>query len=208
LINPEIKTPDLRLGEPFSDWQYYLSFRPLIELSDIEDPSVKYPSMIAAISAAMYQFGSEDPPGDSGRGKRTAHTIFSVGGDLHQSEEAKRAKLRSEGKLTQAEFIKSVDKQATQTNLLATLKSNRELYKIYFIQSKWDAMKEQIYRHYLTQRFSLDAKFRGMLTAMRGGTFLFGYGEKPSYIGVGVSKTGEVVGGENTVGKIMMELSR
>jgi hypothetical protein len=54
----------MRLGPELADWPRYLSFVTRIlpdGLGDLADPSIKYPSMEAAIASAKYQKASKRP---------------------------------------------------------------------------------------------------------------------------------------------------
>ena len=103
---------------------------------------------------------------------------------------------------------KLVDDEVKAIRAASRPETMRKSYKATWNPTAWDAAKEGVYRAYLRQRFETDAKFRDILLAIkaRGGQILFANGTEPTELGVGVLVDGTIVGGENKVGRWLMEL--
>jgi hypothetical protein len=201
LINASNKTPDLRLGEALKDWPRYMSLGTLVDLPDRTDPTIKYPSVEAAIGASRYQTASTIP--------EKGAELFRTEGTIHQTFERMRTDARrtKTGEVLDAELDRLVDGE------VKTLRIESGKNKIVSRGGKWDdaawlAAREGVYRDYLKKRYEVDERFRQMIDAVRAtrGEILFVNGKEPNALGVGVLDDGTVVGGENIVGKIMMEL--
>ena len=187
--------PEARLGADLADWPWYLSFAAPVELTDLVDASITYPSVEAAVDAARYQRATDKP--ELGR------SYFSVMGQIHQKREAERAKLDP----TSPEFMKMYEAEAAEMRIHIGSAKLKAL-KAVFNQAAWDAQKIDVYRGYLQQRYERDARFRATIEAIRGmgAEIMFANGTEPNELGVGVLVDGTVVGGENKVGKIMTAL--
>ena len=198
LINAATKEPDLRLGAEFGDWPRYMSLGIQVEITDLSDPSIKYPSIEAAIAAAKYQKATDKP--------ELGAALFRVEGAIHQKFETERAKLAATGAPAEA-IAKSVDDEVAMMRI-ATGKAKLKAYKATWNQDAWDAQRDGVYQAYLAQRFATDARFRTMIEAikMQGGEIMFVNGVDPSYLGVGVRVDGSIAGGENMIGKWMQSL--
>jgi hypothetical protein len=195
IVNASAKVPDMRLGADLSDWQRYLSLGIQTELSDINDASVKYPSVEAAIASAKFQRATDKP--------ELGAQLFRVEGAIHQ----KFARDRAKGGST--EVMNTLTDNEVASIRVASSKNKMKAYKAEFNQAAWDATKEEIYLGYLRQRRDTDAKFRAILVAIRekGGEILFANGTEPTELGVGILADGTVVGGENKIGKWLMSLT-
>lgn len=195
IINPEMRVPDTRLGPDFADWPRYLLPGTPREIVDRTDLAVKYPSVEAAIAAAKYQLATDKP--------ELGTQLFRVEGAIHQKFQAEREKTIDPVQLQQ------INDNETAAIRVASGPNKMKAYKATWNKGAWDAQKEEVYRAYLDQRFRVDERFREMLRAIKeaGGEILFANGREPSELGVGVLVDGTVVGGENKVGKWMMELA-
>jgi predicted NAD-dependent protein-ADP-ribosyltransferase YbiA (DUF1768 family) len=198
-VNPAKKEADPRLGTELSDFSRYLSLGTLAEIADLNDPTVKYPSIEAAIASAKYQKATDKA--------ELGAQLFRVDGAIHQKFEKEREKLRSAGS-PQSAIEDSVDAEVSLIRV-ASGKAKMKAYKAAWNQEAWDLERDAVYRAYLAQRFATDARFRTIIEAIKtkGGTILFVNGVDPSYLGVGVRIDGSISGGDNHVGKWMMSLA-
>uniref|UniRef100_A0A6C0DCL2 mRNA (guanine-N(7))-methyltransferase n=1 Tax=viral metagenome TaxID=1070528 RepID=A0A6C0DCL2_9ZZZZ len=195
LVNADAKLPNLRLGEELGDWPRYLTPRILTEITDMKDSTVKYPCVEAALAAAKFQLATDKP--------ELGPQLFRVEGAIHQKFSRERAKGGS------AEMIAKLTDDEMVAVRIASGKAKLKAYKAAWNQEAWDAAKEMVYRTYLQQRFEKDKKFQDILLAIkaRGGEILFANGTEPTELGVGVLADGTIVGGENKIGRWLMELT-
>jgi hypothetical protein len=200
LVNSATRAPDLRLGPELSDWPRYMSLGTQVPIEDLADPSVQYPSIEAAIASAKYQVATDKPD--------VGPQLFSLKGTIHQTFEKERADLVAAGAPPEA-LAKSVDDEMATVRIRSG-KAKMKGFKATWDQAAWEAPegRDTIYPAYLEKRYAVDARFRAMIQAMRakGGEILFVNGVDPSYLGVGVRIDGSISGGDNHVGKWMMEL--
>ena len=182
---------DARLGAALADWPRHMSLAALVEIVDLTDNTVRYPSIEAAIASAKFQKATDKPA--------LGPQIFRVEGTIHQSYVRKR-----EGT---APNPKSVEDEATAIRLASGL-GKMKAYGATWNPDAWAAQKMDIYRAYLEQRFTADAHFRDMIVAIkaRGGEIMFVNGTEPSELGVGMRKDRSLTGGENKIGKLMQGL--
>jgi len=188
------RVSDMRLGPELADWPRYLSLEALAILTDTKDPSIKYPTIEAAICSAKYQLATNRP--------ELGPTFFRIEGDIHQKAEANREKLTDPDAIA-----KTLNEEAAQMRELTT-KRMRSAYKATWDQEAWDTQKEAVYKAYLNQRFLTDARFRTMLEAIRArkGTIAVAYSADPVTLGVSLNPDKTVAGGENLLGKWLLEL--
>ena len=207
LINSANKEPDVRLGADLSDWPRYMSLGTLGGLKDLFTigagggagaPQTLFPSVEAAIAAAKFQVATDKP--------ELGPQIFRTDGALHQKFETERQRLDGN---TEA-IAKTVDDQVAQTRILSG-KAKIKSFKATWNQEAWDAKKEDVYKKYLAERYRVDDRFREMVKRVtaaakeNGTTVMLVNGTEPNELGVGL-KDGVVVGGENKVGRWLMEL--
>ena len=222
LLNAATREPDLRLGEELADWPRYLTLGIQTEIADLSDPTIKYPSVEAAIAAAKYQKATDKA--------ELGASLFRVEGAIHQKFEKEREKLRSTGAPAEAlALLKAMPKSQIPPpelrNLIEALEKSvddevglvrvssgvnkMKSYKATWNKDAWETQRDGIYKAYMAQRFATDARFRAMVEAIKakGGEILFVNGVEPSYLGVGVRIDGSIAGGENMIGKWMMALA-
>jgi hypothetical protein len=200
IVDPAIRTGDGRLGAEMADWSRYLSLGIPVELVDIADPTVVYPSIEAAIASAKYQLSTNLP--------KKGPELFNKMGSIHQKAEAARATLRSTG-ATQEAIDKSYDDEVTDIRLQSGKNKITKSYKGEWNVDAWNAQKEGVYRAYLKQRYLKDERFKAMIDAIKakGGQVLYANGTSAeNEMGVGVVD-GKSVGGQNRIGSWMMEVS-
>jgi len=195
-----MRAPDLRLGPELSDWPRYMSLGTQVPIEDLANPAVQYPSIEAAIASAKYQVATDKPD--------VGPQLFSLKGTIHQTFEKERADLVAAGAPPEA-LAKSVDDEMATVRIRSG-KAKMKGFKATWDQAAWEAPegRDTIYPAYLEKRYAADARFRAMIQAIRakGGDILFVNGVDPSYLGVGVRIDGSISGGDNHVGKWMMEL--
>ena len=193
LINTANKEQDMRLGPELADWPRYMSLGTQVEIADLSDPTIKYPSLEAAIAAAKYQKATDKP--------ELGASLFRVEGAIHQKFEKEREKLVATGAPAEA-LAKSVDDEVALVRI-ASGKAKMKGYKATWNQDAWDTQRDGVYQAYLAQRFAADGRFRAMVEAIKskGGEIMFVNGVDPSYLGVGVRIDGSISGGDNMIGK-------
>jgi hypothetical protein len=199
LINAATKEPDQRLGPDLADWPRYMSLGTQVEIADLSDPTIKYPSLEAAIASAKYQKATDKP--------ELGPSLFRVEGAIHQKFEKEREKLVATGAPVEA-LAKSVDDEVAMVRV-ASGKNKMKSYKAAWNQDAWDTQKDGVYQAYLAQRFATDGRFRAMVSAAKtqGGELMFVNGVDPSYLGVGVRIDGSIAGGDNMIGKWIAALA-
>jgi len=200
LINAANKKPDQRLGAELADWPRYMTLGIQMEIADLTDPTIKYPSVEAAIAAAKYQKATDKP--------ELGASLFRVEGAIHQKFAKEREKLTATGAPEEA-LTKSVDDEVAMVRI-ASGKAKMKAYKATWNEEVWADQRAEIYQAYLAQRFATDARFRVMIeTAKKSGAeLMFVNGVDPSYLGVGVRIDGSIAGGENMIGKWMQKLAQ
>jgi hypothetical protein len=204
LVRWENAEPDQRLGAEYMDWPRYLTLETPFETEDLTDPTVKYPSVFAAVLAARFQRAMD--PAD--KAATLAKTFFSTTGKIHTAFEASRARAAKTG-ASAAELAKTILDEKN-TMMIAVGKAKLKAEGLTFKADEWNAVKEGIYRAYLRQRFERDDRFREAVEAIqaKGGVILYANGKEAegNELGVGVRVDGTVVGGENKIGRWMLEL--
>jgi hypothetical protein len=191
---------DERLGAALADWKNYMALGTPVEITDLADPSIKYPSVEAAIAAAKYQRTTDKPA--------LGASLFRVEGAIYQKylPEITAAERWSEA------YYSAIDRLVVAIRTAATPKK-MESYRAIpkkeeWNKAAWDAQKADVYQGYLMQRFRVDERFREMVQAIQraGGEILFANGTESTELGVGIRVDGSVAGGENKVGKWIQEL--
>ena len=202
LINAANKEPDQRLGADLADWPRYMTLGTQVEITDLDDPTVKYPSVEAAIAAAKYQKAVVEADK-----KLLGASLFRVEGAIHQKFSKEREKLTATGAPPEA-LAKSVDDEVAMVRV-ASGKGKMKAYKATWDEGAWTSQRAAVYQAYLAQRFVTDARFKAMVEAAKasGGEIMFVNGVDPSYLGVGVRIDGSIAGGENMIGKWMQQLA-
>jgi hypothetical protein len=194
-VNASETSPDSRLGDDLNDWPWYMHTGTLVELADMNDISIKYPSVEAAVASAKYQVATDNPSGGP--------NLFRVEGSIHQKFQGERQKKPDSAKMKELLAI-----QTDQTRQEA-LPKRMKLRKAIWDPAKWDAQKGAVYSAYLAERYRVDERFKRMIDAIheKGGEILFVNGTDFNTLGVGVRADGSLAGGENLIGKTMMGLS-
>jgi len=192
-INPTAPD-DVRLGPALSDWPRYLSLAAQIEIVDLADATIRYPSIEAAIASAKFQKATDKPA--------LGPQIFRVEGSIHQSYVRKRETLAPPA------LPKSIEDESTAVRV-ASSPGKIKAYGAVWNLEAWTAQKMDLYRAYLQQRFTADARFREIIVTIKekGGNILFVNGTDANELGVGIRKDGSLAGGENKIGKLMQILA-
>jgi hypothetical protein len=193
-IPPGVAT-DNRLGVDLADWPTYMALSTMIPggLPDLSDPSVKYPSMEAAIASAKFQWASDKPP--------LGPQFFRLEAAIHQKYERLR-----EGKSAE-EAAALTHKQMSDTRI-ASAGPKMSSYGAAWNKVKWAGARDDVYKSYLGRRYAIDDRFRRMVDGIKalGGEILFANGTDPTELGVGVRVDGSISGGDNLVGRWMLAL--
>lgn len=194
LINPATFT-DPRLGPALADWPCYMSLGAQVEIVDLVDPSIRYPSIEAAVASAKYQKATDKPA--------MGPQLFGVAGAIHQSFVKKREALADP-----AAIQKSINDEFATVRYSAG-QPKMKAYKVTWNADAWNAQKVDVYKAYIQQRFTSDARFREMILAIKakGGEIMFVNGTDANDLGIGVRADGSIAGGENKIGKIMQTLT-
>jgi len=224
LIDPNLT--DDRLGPEFMDWPRYLTLGTLVPkgiydkliksaasigggVSPAQDgPRIVYPSVEAAIASAKFQVATDKP--------ELGPQIFRVEGQIHQKYETERERLRG----NELALKKTVDDQVGQTRTQSGA-AKMKGFKAVWDKATWDTEKERVYRVYLGDRYMADERFREIVDRVtklaKENPFVSAdgvvhpevmlvNGTEYNELGVGY-KDGVVVGGDNKVGKWIMELT-
>ena len=195
IVQSSNKQPDLRLGPDLADWPRYMALEAPATLTDLNDPSIKYPTIEAAVSSAKYQIGTNRP--------ELGPTFFRVEGDSHQKAEAKREALGANAEA----YSKTYDEEAVHMRGL-TAKHTRTAHKATWNQEAWNARRDEIYQAYLAQRYATDPRYRAMIDAIRDqqGQIVVVYPADPVTLGVSLKPDGSFTG-ENRLGQWMLRRS-
>jgi hypothetical protein len=157
-VNAASTGNDMRLGPELADWPRYLSFVTRIlpdGLGDLADPSIKYPSMEAAIASAKYQKASKRP--------ELGAQLFRVEGVVHQKFEKDREAANGDAALIR----KADDAEAANTRVSAGKAKMNSGYNAAWNPEAWEAQKVELYKAYLAERIKVDERFRAILAAIK-----------------------------------------
>ena len=184
---------DARLGPTLADWPRYMTLAAQIEIVDLTDSAVRYPSIEAAIASAKFQKATNMPA--------LGPQLFRVEGAIHQSYVRKREGMAADA------LPKSIEDEATAVRV-ASGQNKMKAYKAVWDPDAWSAQKMELYKAYLDQRFSTDPRFREMVQAIqaKGGEIMFVNGTDANELGIGVRKDGSIAGGENKIGRLIQDL--
>jgi hypothetical protein len=186
---------DNRLGVDLTDWPTYMGLGTHIPggIPDLTDPSVKYPSVEAAIASAKFQRASDKP--------LLGPQFFRLEAAIHQKYERLR-----EGK-TPEEIVALTQKQVGDTRI-SSAGPKMKSYGAVWDKDAWTAVRNEVYQSYLGRRYAMDDRFRRMVDGIKalGGEILFANGTDPTELGVGVRVDGSISGGDNMVGRWMLAL--
>jgi predicted NAD-dependent protein-ADP-ribosyltransferase YbiA (DUF1768 family) len=176
--------------------------------SEITDAAgTKYPSIEAAMAAFKLDTAPPlDPakPPPAGRGTK----YFRVEGIYHQDFETQRQALRDSG-ATDWKLFDAITQKESKSIADRSASKEFKKYGLLWDKARWDGMKMDKYREYITQRYEKDERFRRIIQMIvaRGGEILVKNGKEPNDLGVGVDAGGAIVGGDNFWGKVMMSLA-
>jgi predicted NAD-dependent protein-ADP-ribosyltransferase YbiA (DUF1768 family) len=173
------------------------------------DATVTYPSIDAAVSAAKYQVATTYP--------EVARKQLAVDGaqfqaylQLKAQEEAKGASKADLDTLAN-KYMKIIRAMGVNENILKLGKkyssNTKQTKPAEFDPDKWLTNRASAYKTYIKQRYEKDARYRAMIDAIRakGGEILVENGKTYNELGVGVLPDGTILGGDNLIGKWMME---
>ena len=180
------------LGIGRKDWARYISTFTKSNLTDLNNPSIIYPSLEAAFAAERYKLGTDKP--DLGP------KLFGFEGNLHQkylkepltSEERKYELLEDEGREIREMIVPNYIKK--------TLGAKWD-------ETAWLAKRDDVMVAYIRQRYEKDPDFKKILDAVKAknGILVHHNGSRPSEMG-GLVKDG-VIEGQNKLGLMYMAAS-
>jgi hypothetical protein len=181
---------DVGIGR--KDWARYISTFAKSNLQDINDPAIVYPSLEAAFASERFKIGTKSP--------QLGAKLFGYEGNLHQkylkepitSEERKYELLEDEGK--------EIRDMIVPTYIKKTLGAKWD-------ETAWLGKRDEVMMAYIKQRYEKDPDFRAILDAIKekGGILVHYNGPRPSEMG-GIVK-GDVIEGENKLGKMYMAVA-
>ncbi len=187
-----LQKDDLKIGD--KGWKRWISAYTLYPLQDLENPSVVYPSMEAALTAAKYKYASSKPE---------LAEQFSETGPIHQKYSLQR--VEKGDALSEKEAHELQEKEGDEIHKFA---KEAEMKKAGAPLNKdvWATKAPEITRAYVQQRYETDERFRKILDAVKKAEVRLVYytSAVPTEFS-GVVK-GEVIHGQNLLGKAMMEV--
>lgn len=183
---------DLKIGD--KGWKRWMSTYSPFPITDLEDESIVYPSLEAALTAAKYKYASTKP---------ALSARFSETGDIHQTYELQRAEKGAT--LTEKEAHDLMEKEGDEIRKAA---KEAEMKKAgaSFKKEAWLEKVEDIVRSYIQQRYKHDERLRNIMEGVRKtDTRLIFYTTAAPNEFSGVVKD-EVIQGRNLIGKAYMNL--
>ena len=141
---------DLKIGE--KNWKRVLSTFAPFTYNDVENPSVTYSSLEAALGSARLQYASDRP--------ELGPQIFSTTGDLHQA--------------TLASKEKDMDEEGA---LMRQKQKPGELKKLgaKFAKKDWLSNLDKVLDGYVNQRYARDEQFKKIMDAVREQSIVLTY---------------------------------
>ena len=169
----------------------------------IKDGDVEYPSVEHYLAGMKYKLATNKP--------EVGAKLFSREGEVHQSSLRERATESAQGAraLTadrEHDLLKSERKKVMEESDVA---KGMKKYRATFDEGKWFAVKDEVLRGALKQRWDTDARLRRIVEAVKAkGLLLLFYTGPGSGSDLGGKRTAEgYIDGENKVGKMLMELA-
>jgi hypothetical protein len=184
---------DLQLNN--KAWRRYLSTYTLFSLKDMEDPTITYPSMEAAFTAAKYKYASNKPQ---------LASLFGELGEIHQ----KYARTRLEkGTVTEKENYALMEEEGDEFRKAARPTEMKKL-GAKFDEVAWRTKLPAIVDFYVKQRYTGDEIYKNImlaLEAMKAHIVFFTTPSTNEFSGRINEEEGEIEG-ENLLGKAMMKV--
>jgi predicted NAD-dependent protein-ADP-ribosyltransferase YbiA (DUF1768 family)/SAM-dependent methyltransferase len=177
---------DLKIGD--KNWRRYLSPYHPFSYKDPRNAKVVYPSLEAAMGAALFQYGTDKP--------ELGSQLFSVTGNIAQETATKKLALADKPD----DLAALAEEEGTKMRDAHTAKALRKV-KATFNADAWEEHKQRILIEYVHQRFTADKHLRVILEAVghqKGRLVYFTKGAATELSGV-VKE--DAVEGENLLGR-------
>lgn len=177
---------DLKIGD--KNWRRYLSPYHPFSYKDPKNASVVYPSLEAAMGAALFQLATDKP--------ELGAQLFSVTGNIAQETATKRVALAGKPD----DLAALVEEEGTKMHNAQKPAALRKV-KAKFNAEAWEDQKQRILVEYVHQRFTADKHLRDILEAVahkKGRLVYFTAGGATELSGVVKDETIE---GENLLGR-------
>jgi len=142
---------DLKIGD--KNWRRYLSPYHPFSYKDPKNASVVYPSLEAAMGAALFQLATDKP--------ELGAQLFSVTGNIAQETATKRVALAGKPD----DLAALVEEEGTKMHTAYKPVALRKV-KAKFNSEAWEEQKQRILVEYVHQRFTADKHLRDILEAV------------------------------------------
>ncbi len=187
-----LQKDDLKIGD--KGWKRWISAYTLYPLQDLENPSIVYPSMEAALTAAKYKYASSKPD---------LADQFSENGTIHQKYALQRAEKGET--ISEKEAHELQEKEGDEIHKFA---KEAEMKKAGASLNKavWSEKAPEITKAYVQQRYETDERFRKILDAVKKTESRLVYYTSASPTEFSGVVKGDVIQGQNLLGKSMMEV--
>ncbi len=187
-----LQKDDLGIGD--KGWKRWISAYTLYPLQDLEDSSITYPSMEAALTAAKYKYASAKP---------TVSQLFTEEGEIHQKYSLLRAEKGDS--ISEKESHELQEKEGDEIHKFA---KEGEMKKAGAALNKalWSEKAPEITRAFVQQRYERDERFRKILDAVKKAEVRLVYYTSASPTEFSGLVKGEAIQGQNLLGKAMMEV--
>jgi predicted NAD-dependent protein-ADP-ribosyltransferase YbiA (DUF1768 family) len=174
-------------------WRRWLSTYAPFPLKDRTNPSVIYPSMEAALTAAKFQVSNKPEVGP---------TKFNETGEIHQSYARKRLEL---GKLTETQNQDLLEEEGDEYRKAARSGEMKKL-GAKFNDATWQAVKAQVVEDYVKQRYESDARLRRILDEIKARKGRLMFYTTPATNEFSGRQEGDSIYGENLIGRTLMKM--
>ena len=177
---------ELQVGD--KNWRRVLSPFSFFPYHDLQDPSIQYSSLEAAIGSAKFQYGTNRP--------ELGPQIFSTHGNLHQDFVQKQ--FRTNEPISEEE----------EGMLMRSKQKPAEIKKTgaKWVANDWESKQEDIYRAYLQQRYNADEMFRRILQRVKEQHARLVF-YSPSAPELGGTAEQNTIQGKNILGNILLQLA-
>lgn len=187
-----LQKDDLSIGD--KGWKRWISAYTLYPLQDLDDPSIIYPSMEAALTAAKYKYASAKP---------AVAQLFTEEGEIHQKYSLQRAEKGAD--LSEKEAHELQEKEGDEIHKFAKegemKKAGATLNKVI-----WGEKAPEITKAFVQQRYDRDNRFRKILDAIKNAEARLVYYTSASPTEFSGIVKAEAIQGQNLLGKAMMEV--
>lgn len=185
-----VQKDDLKIGD--KGWKRWMSSYTLFPLADMEDSSIVYPSLEAALTAAKYKYASAKP---------ALANRFSETGEIHQKYEL----LRAEKDLSEKEAHELLEKEGDEMRKAAK-EPDMKKAGAPFQKDAWADKVEAIVQAYVEQRYARDERLQRILNAVKNADVRLVFYTSASPNEFSALVKGDEIQGRNLLGKAYMKL--